>query len=46
MSIMNLIQINNPNTFDNGFKLLLIISIIGIGGIMILFTKLYLDNKK
>lgn len=46
MSIMNLIQINNPNTFDSGFKLLLIITIVGIGGIMILFTKLYLDNKK
>lgn len=36
---------NNPKTFDNDFAPLLVISIIAIGGIMLLFTKLYLDNK-
>lgn len=36
---------NNPKTLDNDFAPLLVVSIIAIGGIMLLFTKLYLDNK-
>lgn len=38
-------HIDNPNTIDNNFSVLLVISIIAIGGIMLLITKLYLDNK-
>ncbi len=37
--------IDNPNTLDNNFSVLLVISIISIGGVMLLITKLYLDNK-
>lgn len=36
---------DNPKTLDTDFAPLLVISIIAIGGIMLLFTKLYLDNK-
>ncbi len=36
---------DNPKTLDTGFASLLVISVIAIGGIMLLFTKLYLDNK-
>lgn len=36
---------DNPKTLDIDFAPLLVISIIAIGGIMLLFTKLYLDNK-
>lgn len=38
-------HVDNPNTMDTGFSVLLVISIIAIGGIMFLITKLYLDNK-
>lgn len=38
-------NIDNPNTLDNNFSVLLVISIIAIGGVMLLITKLYLDNK-
>ncbi len=37
--------VDNPNTLDTNFSALLVISIIAIGGIMLLITKLYLDNK-
>lgn len=38
-------KISNPQTLDTDFAPLLFILIIGTGGIMLLFTKLYLDNK-
>lgn len=38
-------KISNPQTLDTDFAPLLFILIIGAGGIMLLFTKLYLDNK-
>ncbi len=38
-------HIDNPNTLDTNFSSLLVISIVAVGGIMLLITKLYLDNK-
>ena len=36
---------NNPNTIDPDFTPLLIITIVALGGVMMLITKLYLDNR-
>ena len=36
---------NNPNTLDPDFTPLLIITIVALGGVMMLITKLYLDNR-
>lgn len=36
----------NSHLFKSDFSLLLLVTIIGIAGIMILFTKYYFDQKK
>lgn len=38
-------NIDNPKTLDTNFAPLIIITIIGVGGVMLLLTKLYLDNR-
>lgn len=39
-------EINNPKTTDSNFFPLILISILGLIGIMLLFIKLYIDNKE
>lgn len=39
-------KVDNPKTTDSNFFPLILISILGLIGIMLLFIKLYIDNKE